>query len=313
MAKICIPNETRRGVLHLILVINRLIIMDSFSSLETSLGEMSVFSQELLAIALSSSVNILAGLGTIIIGFWLSSKASSMVRKQMSTLRRVDKTLAPILASIIRYAGFILTLVVALGQFGVQTTSIIAVLGAAGLAIGLALQGTLSNVASGIMLLLLRPFSVGDWIETNSISGTVREIGLFATQIDTFDNIYITVPNSSIWSATIINNSRHQIRRMDLDIGIGYNSDLNKVEKALITLTKDKRILSDPEPQFLVVDYADSAILVRLRLYAQYEDFFALNWDLKRRLKPLLDAHNIEIPFPQRVVHHLGTDSETGS
>ncbi len=287
--------------------------MDSFSSLETSLGEMSVFSQELLAIALSSSVNILAGLGTIIIGFWLSSKASSIVRKQMSTLQRVDKTLAPILASIIRYAGFILTLVVALGQFGVQTTSIIAVLGAAGLAIGLALQGTLSNVASGIMLLLLRPFSVGDWIETNSISGTVREIGLFATQIDTFDNIYITVPNSSIWSATIINNSRHQIRRMDLDIGIGYNSDLNEVEKALITLTKDKRILSDPEPQFLVVDYADSAILVRLRLYAEYENFFALNWDLKRRLKPLLDAHNIEIPFPQRVVHHLGTDSETGS
>ena len=287
--------------------------MNSFSSLEASLGEMSVFSQELLAIALSSSVNILAGLGTIIIGFWLSSKASSMVRKQMSTLQRVDKTLTPILASTIRYAGFILTLVVALGQFGVQTTSIIAVLGAAGLAIGLALQGTLSNVASGIMLLLLRPFSVGDWIETNSISGTVQEIGLFATQIDTFDNIYITVPNSSIWSATIINNSRHQIRRMDLDIGIGYNSDLNKVEKALITLTKDKRILSDPEPQFLVVDYADSAILVRLRLYTQYEDFFALNWDLKRRLKPLLDAHNIEIPFPQRVVHHLRSDSETGS
>ena len=236
-----------------------------------------------------------------------------MVRKQMSTLQRVDKTLAPILASIIRYAGFILTLVVALGQFGVQTTSIIAVLGAAGLAIGLALQGTLSNVASGIMLLLLRPFSVGDWIETNNISGTVQEIGLFATQIDTFDNIYITVPNSSIWSATIINNSRHQIRRMDLDIGIGYNSDLNEVEKALITLTEDKRILSDPEPQFLVVDYADSAILVRLRLYAQYEEFFALNWDLKRRLKPLLDAHNIEIPFPQRVVHHLRSGSETGS
>ena len=287
--------------------------MDSFSSLETSLGEMSVFSQELLAIALSSSVNILAGFGTIIIGFYLSSKASSMVRKQMSTLQRVDKTLTPILASIIRYAGFILTLVVALGQFGVQTTSIIAVLGAAGLAIGLALQGTLSNVASGIMLLLLRPFSVGDWIETNGISGTVREIGLFATQIDTFDNIYITVPNSSIWSATIINNSRHQIRRMDLDIGIGYNSDLNEVEKALLTLTKDKRILSDPEPQFLVVDYADSAILVRLRLYAQYDDFFALNWDLKRRLKPLLDAHNIEIPFPQRVVHHLGANSETES
>ena len=285
--------------------------MDNFTSLETSLGEMNLFSQELLSLALSSSVNVLAGLGTIIIGFWLSSKASSMVSKQMSALQRVDKTLAPILASIIRYAGFILTLVVALGQFGIQTTSIIAVLGAAGLAIGLALQGTLSNVASGIMLLLLRPFSVGDWIETNSISGTVKEIGLFATQIDTFDHIYITVPNSSIWSETIINNSRHQIRRMDIDIGISYNSDLNEVEEALMALTTDERILPDPEPQFLVVDYADSAIVVRLRLYAQYENFFALNWDLKRRLKPLLDSHNIEIPFPQRVVHHLGTDSKT--
>ncbi len=284
--------------------------MDSFSSLETSLGEMSLFSQELLALALNSSMNVLAGLGTIIIGFWLSGRASAMVRKQMSTLPRVDKTLAPILASTIRYAGFILTLVIALGQFGVQTTSIIAVLGAAGLAIGLALQGTLSNVASGIMLLLLRPFSVGDWIETNSISGTVREIGLFATQIDTFDNIFISVPNSSIWSAIIVNNSRHPVRRMDLDIGIGYDSDLEKVENALMMLTEDKRILPDPQPQFLVVDYADSAIVVRLRLYSQYEDFFALNWDLKRRLKPLLDAHNIEIPFPQRVVHHLGIDAE---
>ena len=284
--------------------------MDTFSAFETSLGEMSLLSQELFAIALNSSVNVLAGVGTIIIGFWLSGKASGMVRKRMSTLPRADKTLIPILASIIRYAGFILTLVVALGQFGVQTTSIIAVLGAAGLAIGLALQGTLSNVASGIMLLLLRPFSVGDWIETNSISGTVREIGLFSTQIDTFENVFISVPNSSIWSSTIVNNSRHNVRRMDIDIGVGYDSDLDIVETALLSLSEDERVLSDPEPIFLVVDYADSAILVRLRLYARYDNFFALNWDLKRRLKPLLDEHKIEIPFPQRVVHHLGSASE---
>ena len=283
--------------------------MDSFSALETSLGEMSLLSQELFAIALSSSVNVLAGIGTIIIGFWLSGKASGMLRKRMSTLPRADKTLIPILASIIRYAGFILTLVVALGQFGVQTTSIIAVLGAAGLAIGLALQGTLSNVASGIMLLLLRPFSVGDWIETNGISGTVQEIGLFSTQIDTFENIFISVPNSSIWSSTIVNNSRHSVRRMDIDIGIGYDSDLEKVEQALLSLTADERVLADPEPVFLVVDYADSAIVVRLRLYARYVDFFALNWDIKRRLKPLLDEHQIEIPFPQRVIRYSGTEA----
>lgn len=283
--------------------------MDSFSALETSLGEMSLLSQELFAIALSSSVNVLAGIGTIIIGFWLSGKASGMLRKRMSTLPRADKTLIPILASIIRYAGFILTLVVALGQFGVQTTSIIAVLGAAGLAIGLALQGTLSNVASGIMLLLLRPFSVGDWIETNGISGTVQEIGLFSTQIDTFENIFISVPNSSIWSSTIVNNSRHSVRRMDIDIGIGYDSDLDKVEQALLSLTADERVMADPEPVFLVVDYADSAIVVRLRLYARYDDFFALNWDIKRRLKPLLDEHQIEIPFPQRVIRYSGTEA----
>ena len=287
--------------------------MDTFSAFETSLGEMSLLSQELFAIALSSSVNVLAGIGTIIIGFWLSGKASGMLRKRMSSLPRADKTLIPILASIVRYAGFILTLVVALGQFGVQTTSIIAVLGAAGLAIGLALQGTLSNVASGIMLLLLRPFSVGDWIETNSISGTVREIGLFSTQIDTFENVFISVPNSSIWSSTIVNNSRHNIRRMDIDIGVGYDSDLDVVEKALLSLTKDERVLTNPEPVFLVVDYADSAIVVRVRLYARYDDFFALNWDLKRRLKPVLDEHEIEIPFPQRVVHRLGGGPETVS
>ena len=100
---------------------------------------------------------------------------------------------------------------------------------------------------------------------------------------------------------------------MDLDIGVGYNSDLNEVEKALMTLTRDKRVLPDPKPQFLIVDYADSAIVVRLRLFARYEDFFALNWDVKRRLKPLLDSHNIEIPFPQRVVHYSGKNSENGS
>jgi len=197
---------------------------------------------------------------------------------------------------------------VALGQFGIQTTSIIAVLGAAGLAIGLALQGTLSNVAAGIMLLLLRPFGVGDWIEANGISGTVQEIGLFATQIDTFENVYISVPNSSIWSSIIINHSRHNIRRMDIDIGIGYESDLDVAEQALMSLCADERIHKTPAPVFLVVAYGDSAINVRLRLYANYSDYFQLNWDLNRRLKSALETHNIEIPFPQLVVSRKADD-----
>jgi small conductance mechanosensitive channel len=262
----------------------------------------------LLEQALPAVVNILAGFGTLILGFWLSGRAASFIRSQTAKLKRVDPTLTPILASIARYAGLILTFVVALGQFGIQTTSIIAVLGAAGLAIGLALQGTLSNVAAGIMLLLLRPFGVGDWIEANGISGTVQEIGLFSTQIDTFENVYISVPNSSIWSSIIINHSRHKVRRMDIDIGIAYEANLDDAEKALMTLCADKRVHKEPAPQFLVVSYGDSAITVRLRLYADYSQYFQLNWDLNRRLKETLEAHNIEIPFPQLVISKKSDD-----
>ena len=262
----------------------------------------------LLEQALPAVVNILAGFGTLILGFWLSGRAASFIRSQTAKLKRVDPTLTPILASIARYAGLILTFVVALGQFGIQTTSIIAVLGAAGLAIGLALQGTLSNVAAGIMLLLLRPFGVGDWIEANGISGTVQEIGLFSTQIDTFENVYISVPNSSIWSSIIINHSRHKVRRMDIDIGIAYEANLDEAEKALMALCADKRVHKAPAPQFLVEAYGDSAITVRLRLYADYSHYFQLNWDLNRRLKETLETHNIEIPFPQLVISKKSDD-----
>lgn len=273
-------------------------MMDATATFFSSIDSVTV----LLEQAVPAMVNILAGIGTLIIGFWLSGRAAKFIRVQTGRISRVDPTLSPILASIARYAGLILTFVVALGQFGIQTTSIIAVLGAAGLAIGLALQGTLSNVAAGIMLLLLRPFGVGDWIEANGISGTVREIGLFATQIDTFENVYISVPNSSIWSSIIINHSRHDVRRMDIDIGIDYESDLDVAEQALMSLCEDERIQKTPAPVFLVVAYGDSAITVRLRLYAKYSDYFQLNWDLNRRLKGTLDTHNIEIPFPQLVV-----------
>ncbi len=272
--------------------------METLAPFLSSLDNVNLLWHQILPIIL----NICAGLGTVIAGFWLSGKAAALTRSQTAKLPRVDPTLMPILASIIRYAGMILTIVVALGQFGIQTTSIIAVLGAAGLAIGLALQGTLSNVAAGIMLLLLRPFSVGDWIEANNISGIVKEIGLFSTQIDTFDNIYISVPNSSIWSSTIINHARHHTRRMDIDIGICYDSDLDRAEEALLSLCDDPRVLSQPAPVFLVVSYADSAIIVRLRLFAKYTDFFQLNWDLNRRLKEALATHDVDIPYPHLVI-----------
>ena len=278
--------------------------MDAATTLMSSFDSMSVLIEQ----AFPVMANILAGFGTLILGFWLSGRAAGFIRTQTSKISRLDPTLTPILASIARYAGLILTFVVALGQFGIQTTSIIAVLGAAGLAIGLALQGTLSNVAAGIMLLLLRPFGVGDWIEANGISGTVREIGLFSTQIDTFENIYVSVPNSSIWSSIIINHSRYDVRRMDIDIGISYESDLDIAEKALLSLADDERVKKDPAPVFLVVAYLDSSITVRLRLFAEYKDYFQLNWELNRRLKTALETHNIEVPYPQLVISSKSDD-----
>ena len=254
-------------------------------------------------VLLGFSTQLLAGILTLIIGFWLAGRAGRLTRESLSKIGRLDNTIVPLLGALVRYAGMTLTLVIALGKFGVETTSIIAVLGAAGLAIGLALQGTLSNVAAGLMLVFLRPFKIGDWIEAAGMSGSVREIGLFTTIIDTFDNVYISVPNSAIWSSSIVNHSRYETRRLDLDIGIEYGSDLDKAEAAIMSLTDDPRILKDPKPRFIIVSYDDSAITIRLRLHSLYADFFDLGHDLRRQLKTALDIHGIGIPFPTRVIH----------
>ena len=263
-----------------------------------------IFTPDFITSVINGALTVIGGILTLIFGLMIAGRLARLMRSSLLRISRIDKTLVPVAASVIRYAIIIITVIVMLGQFGVQTTSIIAILGAAGLAIGLALQGTLSNVAAGVMLLILRPFESGDWIETNGISGTVKEIGLFTTHIDTFDNIYISVPNSTIWSATIINHAKHKKRRLDLVIGVGYDSDFDVVERAMQSLMDDARIHKDPAPVFHVVSYDDSAITVRMRLYADYTDLFQLGWDLNRRLKPALDAHNIDIPFPQRVLHH---------
>jgi small conductance mechanosensitive channel len=278
----------------------------SLSTISNELGLSSLLTDQTLTLATEYGLNFLAALFTIIIGVWASRRASKVVRDWLTRSSRIDRTLAPILAALVRYSILTLTVVVTLGNFGVETTSIIAVLGAAGLAIGLALQGTLSNVAAGLMLLFLRPFKIGDWVEAAGVSGSVREIGLFTTIIDTFDNVYISVPNSAIWTSNIINHAKYGTRRLDLDIGVSYDSDLDDVEAAMMELAADPRVLADPAPRFLVVSYGDSAINVRLRAYAEYDDFFNLFWDLNRNLKGVLDARGIDIPFPQRVVRHVG-------
>ena len=252
--------------------------------------------------------NIVSGLLVLALGVFLSRRAGAFTRRALTRSKRFDKTLVPLASSVVGYTIMIVTIVVTLGNFGIQTTSIIAVLGAAGIAIGLALQGTLSNVASGVMLLFLRPFKAGDWVEVGGHSGNVDEIGLFTTTITTFDNVFVSVPNSTIWGATITNHSHHATRRMDIDIGIAYSSDLDLAENTLLSLAEDKRVLPDPKPEFMVVGYGDSAINVRLRLHSLNDDFFDLHWDLLRRLKPAFDRAGIEIPFPQREYRILGPD-----
>ncbi len=270
--------------------------------------------QDLLALPVIEQLleyggSLLSGLVIILLGFWVSGRISGLIRRRLSAIKSFDATLTPVIASIIRYIILLVAFVAGLGSFGIETTSIIAVIGAAGLAIGLALQGTLSNVASGVMLLFLRPFKVGDWMETGTVSGTVDEIGIFSTVINTFDNIYISVPNSSIWGSIIINHSKYNTRRMDLDIGISYETDLDYAEKTLMALVNDERVLTEPEPQFLVVAYADSAITVRLRLYANVDTYFPLYWDMMRKIKPALDDAGIGIPYPQRDIRIVSSSS----
>ena len=256
-----------------------------------------------IQIVVSYAGQVLGATIILIIGFYLAGKLSKLIRKKLGVFDKIDPLIVPIFGNIIRYGIIIITLIAVLGQFGVQTTSIIAVLGAAGLAIGLALQGTLSNVAAGVMLLLLRPFTTGDWVETGNVSGTIREVGLFTTIIDTFDNVYVSIPNSSIWNSTITNHSHYETRRIDVDIGIHYDTNLDLASEVLLKLAEDERVLDKPKkPQFLVMKYDDSAIVVRLRLYSHTKDWYAVYTDLMRKLKPALDEAGIQIPYPHRVI-----------
>ena len=256
-----------------------------------------------IQIVVSYAGQVLGATIILIIGFYLAGKLSKLVRKKLGVFDKIDPLIVPIIGNIIRYGIIIITLIAVLGQFGVQTTSIIAVLGAAGLAIGLALQGTLSNVAAGVMLLFLRPFTTGDWVETGNVSGTIREVGLFTTIIDTFDNVYVSIPNSSIWNSTITNHSHYETRRIDVDIGIHYDTNLDLASEVLLKLAEDERVLDKPKkPQFLVMKYDDSAIVVRLRLYSHTKDWYAVYTDLMRKLKPALDEAGIQIPYPHRVI-----------
>ena len=249
-------------------------------------------------------LNLLTAILVLIAGWLAAGWARRSTRAALDKVSHIDDTLKPIAANTVRYAILILVTVVVLGQFGVETTSVIAIIGAAGLAIGLALQGTLSHVASGVVLLFLRPFGIGDYIDAEGIAGTVREIGLFATELQTFDGVFVLVPNGLIIGRPIRNYSRLPTRRVDVSVGVSYGDNIEEViSEALAVLKEDTRTLPDPAPQVMVTELADSSVNVNLRCWTNRERYWDVFFDLHKAIKLRLDAKGFTIPFPQRDVH----------
>lgn len=245
-----------------------------------------------------------AALVILVVGVILAGWAARFVRGLAGRTGHIDATVQPILGTVVRYGVLILILVAALGQLGVQTASLLAVLGAAGLAIGLALQGTLQNIAAGIMLIYLRPFHVGDYVETPEVAGTVKEIGLFVTQMETWDGLFYFVPNSEIWNKPLKNFTRNPHRLMNIRIGISYDSDPAEARRILLDMAaSDPRVLPDPAPVVYVEDYGDSAVLVTFRAWAPTAIFWEVQRAMIEEAKRRLEAAGIQIPLPQRIVH----------
>jgi small conductance mechanosensitive channel len=268
----------------------------------------SQFWQQFGPMIVQFSLDLLSALLIIIIGWVVGGWAQRAVRRSLDKVRKLDRTLTGVVAGVVRYFILITVLVMVLGRFGVQTASILAALGAIGLAIGLALQGTLANIAAGVMLLLLRPFKVGDYVDANGHAGTVEEVGLFTTEMTTFDGIYQSVPNSGIWGGRVINYTRNPTRRHDILIGISYKDDIDRAQQVLLdVMHADERVLDEPQaaspPQVLVRELADSAVTLGMRFWTSSEEYWAANFELRKQAKQALDANGITIPFPQRDMH----------
>lgn len=259
---------------------------------------------KMMELVTAYAFDVVGALIVLVAGWILAAWAGRYTRAAAERTQRIDATLVPFLSNTIRYVILAVVIVAVLGQFGVETASIIAVLGTIGLAVGLALQGTLSNLAAGVVLLILRPFRTGEYIDSGSQAGTVREIGLFATILNTFDGVFVYVPNSQLVNSPLKNYSRTERRRIDVTVGISYDDDVDKaLSTALSLLEADPRISKDPPPQTMVTALADSSVILTLRCWVNSSDYFPVLVDLNKGVKQLFDAEGISIPFPQRDLH----------
>lgn len=250
-------------------------------------------------------ISVVGAIALLIVGRIAAGWMRASVTKGL-TKANTEASLIPFFASMVYYVVLAVVLIAVLNLFGIETTSLIAVFGAAGLAIGLALQGTLSNFAAGVMLLIFRPIRVGDFVEVAGQAGTVAEITIFSTLLNTGDNVRITIPNAQIYGDTVKNYSFNDTRRIDLVMGIGYGDNIGTAVSIIERVLKsDERTLSDPAPTVAVAELADSSVNLVVRPWCKKEDYWALRWDLTRKLKEELEAGGCNIPFPQRDVHIL--------
>ncbi|KIN65473.1 Small-conductance methanosensitive channel [Sulfitobacter noctilucae] len=259
----------------------------------------------------SAAGSILGAITIILLGWivsaWLQRRVSNLGRKN----RHLDEMLFDFLASIVRYVVLGFTLLFVLNTFGVQTTSVVAVIGAAGLAIGLALQGTLSNVAAGVMLILFRPIKIGDFVEVAGQMGTVKVINLNFTELADLSNVQVIVPNSEVWGNVITNYSSNATRRAEWTFGVGYGANLKDAENIIRdTIMADERAHSDPAPFIQVTNLGDSSVDFLVRVWCSAGDYFAFRADMTREVKEALDAGGVDIPFPSRTIFYANSDAE---
>ncbi len=246
------------------------------------------------------AVNLFTAALILVVGYFLARGAERVTRRAVERASGVSYDYSPTLARVARGAVLALAVVAALGRLGVQTASITALVGAAGLAVGLALQGTLSNVAAGIMLMTLRPFKLGDGIEVAGTAGTVTDIGLFMTRVVTWDGVVVHLPNGSVWGSKIVNYSQAVRRRFDLVVGISYQDDVHRALDVLReVVTADPRVLSHPAPTFTTRGFTDLSLTLVAQYWTTASDFQATQSDLTQRVKERFDAEGITIPTRQ--------------
>ena len=248
-------------------------------------------------------LRVVSAIAIFVIGRWVAKGVIRLIERLM-VKRKVDETLVSFVSNLGYVALLAFVIVAALNKLGIQTASFIAVLGAAGLAIGLALQGSLSNFAAGILMIIFRPFKVGDYIEGAGVAGTVESIQIFTTQLKTPDNKTIIIPNAKISGDNIVNYSTKGTRRVDMVFSIGYGDDIDKARQIIMhVITNDERVLKDPEPVVVLSELADSSVNLTTRAWSKSADVWDIFFETTERVKKTFDAQGISIPFPQRDIH----------